>query len=75
MKGTLTRRPDPAPPKGPNYNEMERAEELRNALARSVAIAERFQLERATLPIEEARELLQLMSDSLETARRIKASR
>jgi hypothetical protein len=57
---------------GPNHNELERMEFVTDALARSVRISKKVGLDRASLDLTTAEELLQLLSDGLRTAKQLK---
>lgn len=51
--------------------ELQRAEVLADKLAKSIAIARATYQRRVSLPLEEAEELVQLLEDSLKTAKRM----
>lgn len=55
----------------PASDELTRAEELADLLAKRLLSAERFNRKTVDLPIEQARELCQLLHDSIRTAKQI----
>lgn len=58
-------------PYNPAENELDRAEYLLGRLSRSVTVARSNNMERASVDVEEADELCQLLADSLKTAKQM----
>lgn len=56
----------------PASNELDRAESLANYLAGQIRIGEQFRTPRVSLGFDEARELCQLLHDSLRTAKQLR---
>lgn len=54
-----------APPAGPNYNEIERMEELTARVRHAIESSRRLKFDRMQLDFATAEELLQMMSDGL----------
>lgn len=50
-------------------SELQRAQELSNRLANALRLANDFKLDKASLSKEDAEELIQLLEDSLKTAK------
>lgn len=64
--GTNVRRVD-----GPNYNELERMEEITARVNRAIDFSRRLKLDKAQLDFEVAEELLQMLNDGLRTAKQL----
>lgn len=56
----------------PSSNELDRAEYLLERLRKAVGVAEFHRLSRTFIDTEEARELCQLLADSLKTAKQLR---
>ena len=56
----------------PADNELNRAESLADCLNSAVKVAHKFHAERISMRLDEAEELLQLLYDSIKTAKQIK---
>lgn len=59
----------------PASDELNRAEELASMLAKRLASAERANIASVAIPIESAKELCQLLHDSIRTARQLAGKR
>lgn len=66
----LTVRPDMGPPKGPNYNELERIETLKAELERRMRLFG-GKPEYVSVPRDTLEELVQIMADGIRTAKQV----